>query len=185
MEDRLFREYQFKFYLNAGHSISFNGQQGETHPHTWEFLIDILIQREKFVEYNVYEKAVELFFQQYQDAKLNDIEPFDTVVPTLENMVDCFGQKIRQIIDDMGGVLRRIEGSETPTRSYSISYENDSVYLESIEKYSKESISVILDSLLDSMIQEGVFHEEGNKNNHSVTGVCTFDLHSNGGGLLQ
>lgn len=185
MENRLFREYQFKFYLNAGHSVSFNGQQGETHPHTWEFLVDILIQREKFVEYNVYEKAIELFFDKYQNIKLNDVEPFDTIVPTLENIVDCFGQKIRHIIDDMDGVLRKIEGSETPTRSYTISYENDATYLESLEQYSKESISGILDSILDSMVQEGVTHEKNNQDNNRITGVCSFNLHSNANGILQ
>ena len=185
MEDRLFREYQFKFYLNAGHSISFNGQRGETHPHTWEFLIDILIQRENFVEYNVYEKAIEMFFETYQNKVLNDIEPFDTVIPTLENIVDCFGQKIRQIIDEMGGILRKIEGSETPTRSYTISYEKEAAYLESIEKYSKASISEILDSILDFMIQEGVSNEENAKNNHHVTGICTFDLSGNDRSILQ
>lgn len=186
MENRLFREYQFKFYLNAGHSISFNGQQGETHPHTWEFLIDILIQRENFVEYHVYEKAIEQFFAKYQDQKLNDLEPFDTVIPTLENIVDCFGQEIRQIIDGMGGLLRRIEGSETPTRSYMISYENDGVYLENLKKYSMESISGILDSILDTMIDEGAaYNEEGMQTHTRITGVCTFDLPGHDGSISQ
>ena len=153
MENRLFREYQYKFYLNAGHSISFHGQQGETHPHTWEFLIDLLIRRENFVEYNVYEKAIDVFFEQYQNTVLNNIAPFDTIIPTLENIVDYFGREIRHIIAEKGGILRRLEGSETPTRSYTISYENEEGYLESIEEHSMESISEILDSVLDYMIE--------------------------------
>lgn len=184
MENRLFREYQFKFYLNAAHSVSFNGQKGEVHPHTWEFLIDILIKRENFVEYNVYEKEIEAFFNIYQNRVLNDIEPFDITIPTLENIVDCFGEKIRQRIDEMDGLLRKIEGSETPTRSYTISYENDNAYLESIKKYSKDSISEILDMVLDFMIQEGVAHEESNQDKRRLTGVCTFDLSGSDRSLL-
>ena len=40
---QLNRTYRFKFYLNANHYIIINGVEGETHPHTWEFTIDIMI----------------------------------------------------------------------------------------------------------------------------------------------
>lgn len=153
MDNKLFREYQFKFYLNAGHSISFQGQKGETHPHTWEFLIVILIRRENFREYHVYEKAIETYFAKYQNSVLNDIEPFDTIIPTLENIVDNFGQSIRQIIRNMEGILCRIEGSETPTRRYNITYEEEPEYLEEIEQFSEKSVSEILDLLLDAMLE--------------------------------
>lgn len=153
MDNKLFREYQFKFYLNAGHSISFQGQKGETHPHTWEFLIVILIRRENFREYHVYEKAIETFIAKYQNSVLNDIEPFDTIIPTLENIVDNFGQSIRQIVRNMEGVLCRIEGSETPTRRYNITYDEEPEYLEEIEQFSEKSVSEILDLLLDAMLE--------------------------------
>lgn len=153
MDNKLFREYQFKFYLNAGHSISLQGQKGETHPHTWEFLVVILIRRENFREYHIYEKAIETYFAKYQNSVLNDIEPFDTIVPTLENIVDFFGQSIRRIIRGLEGILCRIEGSETPTRRYSITYEEESDYLEEIERFSEKSVSEILDLLLDAMLE--------------------------------
>ena len=41
---QLNRTYRFKFYLNANHYIIINGVEGETHPHTWEFTIDIMIK---------------------------------------------------------------------------------------------------------------------------------------------
>lgn len=35
MTNTTFREYKFKFYLNANHFIVINGKEGEVHPHTW------------------------------------------------------------------------------------------------------------------------------------------------------
>ena len=42
MATRLYREYKFKFYLNANHYIIINGKNGQTHPHTWEFVFYIM-----------------------------------------------------------------------------------------------------------------------------------------------
>ncbi len=154
MENNIFREYQFKFYLNGQHSVFFNGRQGEIHPHTWQFLVDILVQREQFAEYTVFEKAISNFLDIYQDKILNDLEPFDTVIPTLENIVDCFGQSISNIMKQMEALLVKIEGSETPTRSYIISYEQEDAYIENVEKFSKDSVSSILDYMLDSIIKK-------------------------------
>ena len=50
-ENRLFREYRLKFYLNANHFVIINNKKGETHPHTWEFTLNILVGRESFVEF--------------------------------------------------------------------------------------------------------------------------------------
>lgn len=153
MENRLFCEYKFKFYLNASHSIIINGRQGEVHPHTWEFVLEILVPRDEFLEFRIYEEAVERFFNQFQNRTINEVEPFDAVVPTLENMLDYFGGKLRSIIQKRGGALMQIEGSETPTRSYVISYTRDSEYLSSVEQYSEDSLSRILDKMLDDIIQ--------------------------------
>ncbi len=183
MDNKLFREYQFKFYLNAGHSISFDGQKGETHPHTWEFLIVILIQRENLREYHVYEKAIENFFAKYQNSVLNDIEPFDMIIPTLENIVDCFGDNIRKIIKEIDGILCRIEGSETPTRRYNITYEDDPGYLEEVDQCSKESVLEVLDRILDSLIEEGVLYEENDADNNNYAGISAADRNGHGIGI--
>lgn len=159
MENKLFREYHFKFYLNANHSIVIDGKQGQTHPHTWEFGLRILIQREGFVEFNVFEKEVERFFEQYQNTNLNAQSPFDITTPILENMVEYFGEEIRHLIKEIGGELIQIEGSETPTRSYCISYEQDPEYLRGLEKLSRESISAVLDRLLDNLVLQGEYRE--------------------------
>lgn len=152
MEDRLFCEYRFKFYLNASHSILINGRQGAVHPHTWEFTLDILVPRNEFKEFNSYEQNPADFFAQYQNITLNDVQPFDTIVPTLENMVEYFGDELRKSIREDGGELLRIEGSETPTRSYVISYDRSSVYMDSVEDNSEAALDKMLEKMLDDIL---------------------------------
>ena len=117
MTNTTFREYKFKFYLNANHFIVINGKEGEVHPHTWEFMVDVLMSDQEFVQFDAYEKAIDEYFNKYQNRVLNEIDPFDHMVPTLENMSDYFVNNIRRIVKELGGHLVKMESSETPTRS--------------------------------------------------------------------
>ncbi len=154
IENRLFREYRLKFYLNANHYLIFNNKRGDTHPHTWEFTLNILIGRGELIEFHLFEKAIENSFKPYQNTVLNSVEPFDSIVPTLENLVDYFGELIRDVVEKIGGKLISIEGSETPTRSY-IVYYNDSNDSKEINNYTQDVMKDILDSVLDSILDEG------------------------------
>ena len=151
MEDRFFRKYRFKVYLNASHSISINGQQGNVHPHTWEFGLDILIVRREFMEFNIFENAINGFFDKYQNCTLNDREPFNLIIPTLENITEYFGDQLREVIHKTGGELMQLEGSETPTRSYVIDYSNDSDYIRHVSRQSAKSMDLMIDHMLDDM----------------------------------
>ncbi len=154
MENQLLRKYIFKFYLNGSHSIIINGKMGEVHPHTWEIILNVVLQKSEFVQFSVYERAIEQFFSRYQNRTLNGVEPFNLVIPTLENMVEYFGEELRGRLREAGGELESIEGSETPTRSYVISYEKDSEYLAGIRKSSEKALSDILDRMLDGVEEQ-------------------------------
>ena len=82
------------------------------------------------------------------------MEPFDTVVPTLENIVDYFGGELRNCMRQVGGSLVRIEGSETPTRSYVVSYGDKEDYINDVREYSKSSLTRVIDDMLDQMLEE-------------------------------
>ena len=101
MERELYREYNIKFYLNARHYIIINGRQGEVHPHTWEFALNIRFGRSSFVEFNVFEKGISTYLAPYQNKVLNEVEPFNAILPTLENMVDYFANEFYDIIHDI------------------------------------------------------------------------------------
>ncbi len=151
MEDKLLRKYVFKFYLNGKHSIVIDGKPGEGHPHTWEITLNVVMRKSQFVQFDVYEKVVNDFFSRYQNRMLNEVAPFDLIVPTLESMVEYFGQELRKLLRNAGGELEQIEGSETPTRSYVISYEGESDYLEGVRSNAEKAVSDILDRMLDGM----------------------------------
>lgn len=148
MRNKLLCKYKFKFYLNASHYITINGKQGEAHPHTWEFILDVVLPNSEFVQFSVYERTIEDFFATYQNQTMNNVPPFDTVIPTLENMVEHFGEAIRDRIRDAGGQLEQIEGSETPTRSFVISYAQDESFLAGTDKAAQTALSDILDQAL-------------------------------------
>ena len=88
--EKLYREYRLKSYLNMNHYIIINGRQGQTHPHTWEFVITIVVAGDQFVEFRKFEMLIEQYLEKYQNQILNTIEPFDVVVPTIENVTDQF-----------------------------------------------------------------------------------------------
>lgn len=152
MDIKIFREYRLKFYLNARHFIIIGRQKSDTHPHTWEFALTILIRRREFVEFNTFEKRINEYLEQYQDRILNEVEPFDSVLPTLENMVDHFTREFYDMIKAIGGELLSVEGSEGPSRSYILDLREQNESMDSVDRRSDNIMSDIIDSILDDII---------------------------------
>ena len=153
LENRLFHEYRLKFYLNGNHYLMFDNTRGETHPHTWEFTLNILVGRETFVEFNQYERSIEQLLAPYQNKVLNEVDPFDAIVPTLENLVEYFGIKAQELVKKIGGRVLSIEGSETPTRSYVINF-NDAFDSFEMEAYTEEVKKNVIDAVLDDILED-------------------------------
>lgn len=154
MSIRLYREYEIKFYLNARHYIIVNGNRGEAHSHTWEFALTIKFGRTSFVEFNVFEKGISSYLSQYQNKLMNEQPPFDGILPTLENMVDYFAGEFYRIIHDIGGVLTRVQASETPSRSYILNLAEDGEYAERSEDVEAAIMSDVMDAVLDEIVEE-------------------------------
>lgn len=153
MAIKMYREYRLKFYLNARHYIIINGRKGEVHPHTWEFTLNIRFGRSSFVEFNTFEKGISDFLAPYQNKVMNEIPPFDSITPTLENMADWFANEFRQVIHDIGGILLQIEASETPTRSYILGMEDFADDDEMDQDTRKQICSEVMDAVLDRLVQ--------------------------------
>lgn len=116
-----YKQYKFKFYLNARHAIYIDGILGAMHPHTWEITLHVIKMQNNFIQFAELEKKIEVFIDQYQDQELNAIPPFDTINPTLENCCDYFKEELSKILNQEGWLFLMIEMSETPSRSYVIS----------------------------------------------------------------
>ena len=121
LEGGRFRQYKFKFYLNARHAIYIGGRLGAIHPHTWEISLNVIKNSDDFIEFHKLEKEIEKFMSKYQDKTLNDVEPFDAVNPTLENCCNYFKNELSRILAEQDWKLLMMEMSETPSRSYVIS----------------------------------------------------------------
>ena len=137
-----FRQYKFKFYLNARHGIYKNGVMGEIHPHTWEIVINVVKGRDETVKFHHLEHRVEEFLSAYQDKTLNDVPPFDMINPTLENICEYFKEELTKILNRNGWIFLMMEISESPSMSYVVSLIDDS-YTEEMQ-----TINSITDRIL-------------------------------------
>ncbi len=153
-KEKLYREYRLKSYLNMNHYIIINGKQGQTHPHTWEFVSTIIVAGDNFVEFRIFENLIEEFLEKYQNQILNTIEPFDVIVPTIENVTDHFNDELEHLLREHGGELVSLEGSETPTRSYIVSHRNEPEFLEQIGRIKAEQISSMIDYVVEQLLSD-------------------------------
>lgn len=116
-----YRIYRYKFYLDASHYIYSNeGNKGVIHPHTWEFAVELKNKNGDFVMFNEIEKVINDIFEPYQESSLNEKEPFNKIVPTLENIGEYFKSLMEERMEDRNWEVLRLEVSETPSRSYII-----------------------------------------------------------------
>lgn len=151
-EKKLYREYRLKSYLNMNHYIIIDGKQGQTHPHTWEFVITVIVPGDEFVEFRTFENLIERYLDKYQNQILNTIEPFDAINPTIENVTDHFNDELRELLRGSGGELVSLEGSEAPTRSYIVSHRNDQEFIEHVGKIQSQQISSIVNYVVDRIV---------------------------------
>lgn len=153
MDIKIFREYRLKFYLNARHYIIIDNKKGSVHPHTWEFALTILIHRKEFVEFKIFEQKINDYLEKYQNTVLNDVEPFISVLPTLENMVERFTKDFDKMIREIGGKLICVEGSEGPSRTYILDLREKNESIESVDIHEEDILSDVIDTIIDVIIK--------------------------------
>lgn len=135
------------------HYIIIDGLEGQLHPHTWEFTFLVIKEKSDFMQFHVFEQVIEKYLDKYQGKVLNEVEPFDTIVPTLENVTDYFSEDIRKILKENGGELVSLESSETPTRSYIINYEKERDFRDKIARITDDKMDEIIDTVLDGVLE--------------------------------
>ena len=116
---------KYKFYLDANHSVIINGQQGDIHPHTWEFLIKLKSKNNDFVKFSDIEKVINKILEQYQNRYINEVIPFNDLNPTSENMATYFKNIIEDKMKTMQWELLSMELSEAPNRAIVLQNKNN------------------------------------------------------------
>ena len=136
------KEYRFKFYLNARHAVNINDTNLNIHPHTWEIVLTIKKSEEGYIHFAKIEDEIKQYLEKYEGQLLNEIAPFDTVIPLMENIGETFNHQIVKKLSNFGWDLSSLEISENPTRTFVLTNniglceELDDV---SDEKYVKDS----------------------------------------------
>ena len=102
----------------------------------------------------MFEDLIEQFLEKYQNQILNTMEPFDIIVPTIENVTDHFSEELQRLLRKHRGELVSLEGSETPTRSYIVSHRNEPEFIEKVGKMKEQKISEIVQYVVDQIIEE-------------------------------
>lgn len=118
----MLRYYRIKAYLNASHFVVFDGKKGDTHPHTWEFVATVYTTGSNIIKFTEPEKMIMKVFEPYQNQVMNEVEPFNVIIPSLENMTEFFAKQIAEAVKPIEYHLRRFEGSETPVRTYGVRF---------------------------------------------------------------
>ena len=136
-----YRQYKFKFYLNMNHFIIIGDKPGEVHPHTWEIIISVISEEREMTPFVNIERKLDQIMEKYQDKLLNECEPFDTIVPTVENAAKYFFRLIQDNIMYEGWILLMLELSETPTRSYIINalFDEETIWDDWYENLSRKN----------------------------------------------
>ncbi|MDD3168830.1 MAG: 6-carboxytetrahydropterin synthase [Eubacteriales bacterium] len=144
-------QYRFKFYFNASHAIYLSGEVGQNHPHTWEVILNVMKVTDNFVLFDEIERMCEEFLLQYQDVNINQIQPFTTINPTLENLCTYFKEKLQEMLHEKGWLLLSIELSETPARSYVINVTDE---MEARKSYFNNKSEEKMQEIIDRMTTE-------------------------------
>ncbi len=90
----------------------------------------------------------------YQDKVLNEVEPFNIINPTVENVSEFFANETRKLVREKGGQLTMLEGSETPTRTYILSFKKDEMYVDEFKELTNSKINEIVGHVVDQIAEK-------------------------------
>ncbi len=92
-----------------------------SHAHTFELTLFIEVKKENFYLYDEIESVVYDCLMPYEYKELEEVEPFDQIEATLENMGNVFFSKLDIALEAFSFHLIKLEISETPSRVYIVS----------------------------------------------------------------
>jgi 6-pyruvoyltetrahydropterin/6-carboxytetrahydropterin synthase len=115
--------YRFNFYLNARHSVIFDGKASNVHPHTWEVVVKFGLETTEIINFTYFERELEKYFLNYEGKYLNELTSFNNSNPTMENIGKVLYEDIKRLINNRNMYFSTLEISENPTRTYIIQAE--------------------------------------------------------------
>ena len=122
--------YRLKYYIHASHAVRWNDGIGEAHSHSWEITLEFQSTNDEMIVFEDIEALLGDIFSVYSGAFLNEIEPFNAINPTLENVGKEFFKLVEKKIKPIYAKLIRLEVGESPMRFYYVTREEMSDAIE-------------------------------------------------------
>lgn len=115
-----FEGYKFKFELRAAHS-NVKGDKEHRHFHTFTITLYLRDMDQQINLYEEIEEKVNQWFTGYQNRYLDETELFQDKAATLEEMGDIFYDRLKDVTEELGFELLKLDICESPVRTYSVS----------------------------------------------------------------
>ncbi len=150
-----FKGYVYKFKLNAAHSMNSQNML-YAHDHTFEITLFIQSSKTQFMRYEELEKEVQAYLSLYENRLLNEMEPFNIILPTIENLGNIWYEQLKKRLKPFGEELIRLEIAETPSRVYTIQSQNNYLKHIFIQQMIKEASLELLQPMKDKKVKAKV-----------------------------
>ena len=111
--------YLYHITFNAMHNLTPDNPR-KMHAHTFCVGIYVIEEQDDHPVFLNSERILERYFAQYQGIRLNELAPFMTLVPTLENMGDVFYRDLKPIFARNGMNLLLLEVGDSPISTYCV-----------------------------------------------------------------
>lgn len=110
-------------FLNARHFVIFGDKLGPVHAHSWQMKVDVKVpaNNPKQIAFNDILMKIKTSLDTYENSLLNEKSPFDSVMPTTENIAGVLYEKIEREISTLGIGLVRLSVWESPTKGIEVS----------------------------------------------------------------
>jgi len=112
-------------FLNARHRVTFGSQVGPSHGHSWR--VDLALRAtfrdgpgETPVEFAELDRRVRVILRPYEGQFLNDLEPFDRVAPTTENLARLIFGRVGEVLAGTGVDAVQVSVWEAPTKGVTV-----------------------------------------------------------------
>lgn len=150
------KEYRFRFFLNARHTVNLNKEDIQIHPHTWEIVLTVGKNEGDYFNYRKIEREIKHQLTIYENKLLNNIPPFNRIVPIMENIAETLNRDLISRLFRVGGTLAKFEISENPRRTYILNNAISEFEYQEDDDLSAYNIVNVTKSSLD----EGAFKEK-------------------------
>ncbi|MEG0295206.1 MAG: 6-carboxytetrahydropterin synthase [Clostridium sp.] len=116
-------KYILKYFLNAKHYVFFNGEKSIIHPHNWQLELNIILNNNEILSYQLIDGYIEDILEQFDGKVLNDHSQFMGKEATTEELGRVLWKIISEKLKSMECYLEILKISENASRTFAIERE--------------------------------------------------------------